>query len=327
MNEKLKILKMIESGEISVEEGLGLLEAIEQTERIDEERYSEEILESVQEDFDQNESMNHNAKSEWLKILDVNLVSSRINIEKSNVDDVVVEIRHAKTRELISQPEWLEITEAAECIMIKEKRVSNLSDFINIFKDNNYDDNVLINLKLPMDVVISNGEISTVSGNINLIGLSCIDLLLKSVSGKCAISDVNAKTIQIKAVSGRVLLDNVTASKGIIRLTSGKSKIRGMIHQFELRTVSGSSEIIFEGNPKHITVTSTSGKIDLKVQDPEIYNLNFSSVSGKIDTSGFAKVTKGEHVGYNVLLSEPNRDHTIEGNSVSGKLTIDKLED
>lgn len=328
MNEKLKILKMIEAGEISVDEGLGLLEAVEQTERIDEERYTnQEIeIELEEESFEAENHINEKVKNDLLKLLDINLISSRINIEKSNVDDVVVEIRHATTRELISQPEWLEITEEASCIMIKEKRVSNLSDFINIFKSNSYNDDVLINLKLPMDIVISNGDVSTVSGNINLIGVSAIDLLIKSVSGKCALSDVKAKTIQVKSVSGKVLLDNVTAAKGSIRSTSGKSKMRGMINHFELKNVSGSSQIVFEGNPKHINIGATSGKIELMVKDPEIYNYNLSSVSGKIDTSGFAKVIKNEFSGCKVQLQDLSRQHNIEGSTVSGKVLIDKLE-
>ena len=48
MSDKLEILKMIESGKISVDEGLQMIEALEQTERIQDDT-REEIYESTQE--------------------------------------------------------------------------------------------------------------------------------------------------------------------------------------------------------------------------------------------------------------------------------------
>ncbi|HAS72590.1 MAG TPA: hypothetical protein DCS67_00425, partial [Clostridiales bacterium UBA8960] len=150
MSDKLEILKMIENGKITVEEGLQMIEALEQTEKIEDD-IREEIYSRVDTDREHIDSEIYgyeSTKSDVLKDFDVSLTTCKLNIERSNVEDVMVEILDARTRELVTQPEWLHIVEEKNTIMIKESRVTNLSDILDFFKSGAAAQNhIYINIK------------------------------------------------------------------------------------------------------------------------------------------------------------------------------------
>ncbi len=308
MGSKLDILKMIESGEISVEQGLELIEALEQTEHIEndvsQERYSGQMLS---------------------KRFDIALTSCKLNVERSNVEDVTLEIRDDKSRELVDMPEWLEVVEDEDGIRIKEKRVGGIQDFFDLFKGDKRHDQVLyINLKLPMETIIDHGRFTSVSGTVSLIGLQGINIEAKSVSGKVYGADIKVKTLQLKSISGQVVADNVKAGKASMSSTSGKVKVTGSQKHCKCSTVSGSVTYIGTHDMETLNVSTVSGSVDVSLPSPEDYNLAFDSVSGNIDASGFAVPEKNKAGKKSIHVSNRSDLKSIKISTVSGRITYDK---
>lgn len=318
MNSKLDILKMVESKEISLEKALELLETLEQTEKIEDE---------LREDIIAEEDDESHVEAELVKSIDVALVASQINIERSNVTEVTVELFDSKTRELVEKPEWLQFYEEAHYFSIKETRTSNFSDVFDFFKGItiNGDSGIFINVKLPKDFEIDKGKFSTVSGKISMIGVRGIDLEAKSVSGKIVATDIKAKVIQLKSTSGSIVCDNVSTPKAILSSTSGKIKASGTCAKLESKTVSGSIEISGDDNLKAITAGSVSGKIAVYLPEPEKYNLFFDSLSGTIDASGFAIVEKNVSGKKHISVDNRSQDRFIKASTVSGKIVLDRV--
>ncbi|MBE0449440.1 MAG: DUF4097 family beta strand repeat protein [Clostridia bacterium] len=316
MSSKLEILKMIESGKISVEQGLELIEALEQTERIEGDiRDESEVYEKETDRIEQSVMMS----------FDVALTTCKINIERSNVDDVTIELFDDKTRELVAKPEWLHFYEEEHYISIKETRVTNLTDIFDFFKSGSGSMSpIFINVKVPMEYDVDRGKFSTVSGNISMIGLRAIDLEAKSVSGKIVATDLKAKVIQLKSTSGNVIADNVKAARIYLNSTSGKVKSSGIYNKVESKTISGNIEIDGGENLDEITLSSVSGKVSVYVPEPEMYNLFFDSVSGSMDTSGFAVVDKNIAGKKHISIDNRSDHRTIKINTISGKILLDK---
>ncbi|MBF4693203.1 DUF4097 family beta strand repeat-containing protein [Fusibacter ferrireducens] len=316
MNHKLEILKMIEAGKISVEEGLELIEAAEQTERIE----SDSINEEEQYTYGRTER-------ETLKNFDVALVSCKLNIERSNVEDVTIELLNPQTRELVEKPDWLQFYEEENYIAIKEKRSGSFGDLINFFKDpgeNNLFKTIFINIKLPMNLVVDQGKFSSVSGNLSAIGLNGVDFTFKTVSGKVYMTGVKAQVIKGKSTSGSVISEDVKCESGVYGSTSGRLKITGQHGTAKGKTVSGSIEFDGGDEIKEADFSTVSGKIDIKVETPEKYNLSMDSLSGGIDPSGFAVVDKDISGKRRVNVSNRSEDRWIKASTVSGKILFDK---
>ncbi len=330
MSDKLEILKMIESGKINVDEGLQMIEALELTEKIEDD-VREEIYSKQDESKNSNEvySIEKELKEtpeKDFKDFDVSLTTCKLNVERSNVDDVTIELMDDKTRELISKPEWLHLIEERNTISIKESRVTNLTDIFDFFKSGNIMLNsVFINVKIPMETVIDKGRFSNVSGSVSLIGLKGVDLEAKSVSGKVYVADLKAKTLQLKSTSGNVIADNIKAGKSYLKTTSGKVKCTGDQYYLECKTVSGGIEADCGALLNNIHASTISGKISLHLTEPESFNLKLDSMSGGIETNGFAVVNKSNSGKRSVNIENRSEMKSIVASTVSGKISIDKL--
>jgi DUF4097 and DUF4098 domain-containing protein YvlB len=330
MSDKLEILKMIENGKITVDEGLQMIEALELTEKIEddvrEEIYSKQAeKQNITEDYGIEKELYETPEKDF-KDFDVSLTTCKLNVERSNVDDVTIELMDDKTRELISKPEWLHLIEERNTISIKESRVTNLTDIFDFFKSGNMMLNsVFINVKIPMATVIDKGRFSNVSGSVSLIGLKGIDLEAKSVSGKVYVADLKAKTIQLKSTSGAVVADNIKAGKSYLKTTSGKVKCTGDQYFLECKTVSGAIDADCGALLTTVHASTISGRISLHLTEPESYNLQLDSISGSIETNGFAVVNKSNSGKRSVNIENRSEAKGIVASTVSGKISIDKL--
>ncbi|OJV63279.1 MAG: hypothetical protein BGO41_11365 [Clostridiales bacterium 38-18] len=327
MSDKLEILKMIESGKISVDEGLQMIEALEQTERIDEdvreELYSDRMADNTN---IESEIYGETIRTSEFKNFDVSLVTCKLNVERSNVDDVTIEILDNHTREYVDKPEWLHLNEEHNTISIKEKRTSNLTDIFDFFKSGSgLSKSVYINVKLPLEMVIDKGKFSNVSGSISLLGVKSVDLEARSVSGKVYAGDIKTQTLQLKSTSGSVTADNVKAAKLYLNSTSGKVKLNGNAHLVEAKSVSGTCELQIGAMLTKLKTSTVSGSLKMYLAEPEVFNLKFNTVSGGIDTNGFAIVDKSSSSKKSVQIDNRSKDHYIEASTVSGKIVIDKF--
>jgi len=326
MSDKLEILKMIESGKITVDEGLQMIEALEQTEKLESEAREERYEKKTPDNEAIIKEIYGPSGKVVTKNLDVALTTCRLNIERSNVEEVTVELFDDKTREYVEKPEWLQLSEVGDLITIKESRVTNFSDIFDFFKSGMQGlSQLFINVKLPMEVVIDKGKFGNVSGNLSLIGINALDLDLRSVSGKVVAADVKARVLQMKSTSGNVSADNIKAANGVLKSTSGKVKFSGEIAELECKTISGNIEISTGEKLSILAANAVSGKVAIYLSTPEQYNLQLSSVSGGIDTSGFAVVDKSTSGKRSVSVTNRSESKSITASTISGKILIDKI--
>lgn len=311
MNQKLDVLRMIEAGEISVEKGLELLEAAEQTEQVEADITSQKVEERYQ--IQQGDLS-----------FQVSLVNSRLNIERSNVSEVTVELYDNRTRELISKPEWLSIKEENGHITIKEDKKGSFMNLLDIFKtDKDSIGAAFINIKLPKNAVINDAKLGSISGSLSVLGVKANKIQATTVSGKVHAADIECTHIKLKSTSGAVVGDNIESVWVDLGSTSGSVKLSGNHEDVKCGTVSGS--LLYEGAErlKSLNLSSVSGGITVKVLEPEKYNLNLTSVSGKIDTSGFAVVDSAPGR-KKVVVENRSEALQIKASTVSGKIALDK---
>ncbi len=316
MSQKLEILKMIEAGEISVEKGLELLEAADQTEKIEEDLMRKERPPVYERYGDQGEEMD----------IKVSLINSKLNVERSNVNEVTVELYDNRTRELIHQPEWLEIREEKQTLYIKETKKGTIINLFDIFKpDKESVGTAFINVKLPKNTFLSNCKIQSISGSIGLIGLKGDAISATTVSGKVHVADILCEELKLKSTSGSVIGEHVQSKVADFGSTSGKVKISGENETLRLKSVSGSIHYVGNEQLKALTGGTVSGKVTVIVPTPEQYNLDISSLSGRVDTSGFAPVDRDMSGKRRVLVENRSKENQIKLSSVSGSILLDRM--
>ncbi|MBS7527298.1 DUF4097 family beta strand repeat protein [Fusibacter paucivorans] len=318
MGNKLEILKMIEAGNLSAEEALSMIEAVDQAERI--EQYEISDIKVTAETITGSDTSSY-------KDFDIALIASRLNVEKSNVDDVTIEIMDSQTRELVPKPEWLVFKEEGSRISIQEHRPQSLNDLIDFVRNSAQilKQTLFINIKLPMHTVVDHADISSVSGNLSMIGLKGLDLNLKSVSGNIHLMQVKSSKIGAKTTSGTVIIEDVKCANGSYGSTSGKVKVNGEHSRIKLKNVSGGIQYDDSGDVKEVVGNSVSGKIEVRVKAPERYNLKLDSISGSIDTSGFAVVEKESTGRKHVSITDRSTTYEITLGIVSGKIILDSV--
>jgi hypothetical protein len=322
MKDKLDILKMVASNEISPDEALSLLDALDHTEGIDIDDGGD-IVEALEEPVDSGNDAPLSYKN-----FDIGLISCRLNVEKSNVDDVTVEILDAQTRAFIPKPEWLYFSEEGDTIYVKERRMDRFNDVIDFIKNSAQimKSQVFINIKLPLDMLIENAKIGSISGNLSLIGIDAHDIALKTVSGQINVMQVKVNRMMAKTTAGSITVDDVKVGSGQYTSTSGKLKVYGSHQKIKLKNVSGGIRVEDTNDVANVYGQSVSGKLEVYVKSPEKYNLSLETMSGKIDTSGFAVVEKlgsGKKI---VKVDNRSRGHYIELNVVSGTILLDAVE-
>ena len=143
-----------------------------------------------------------------------------------------------------------------------------------------------------METIIDKGKFTNVSGSMSLFGLNGIDIDARTVSGKVHAADLKVKILGLKSTSGSVIADNITVAKAYLKSTSGKVKTSGVHSVIDCKTVSGNIEVESGDALKTINASTVSGKTTLSVTQPERFNLNFNTISGGIETNGFAVVNK-----------------------------------
>jgi DUF4097 and DUF4098 domain-containing protein YvlB len=233
----------------------------------------------------------------------------------------------SQTRELVPKPDWLIFKEEGKCISIQEHRPQTLNDLISFVKNSEqiFKQTLFINIKLPMHTVVDHADISSVSGNLSMIGLKGLDLNLKSVSGNIHLMQIKSSKISAKTTSGAVIIEDIKCAAGIYSSTSGKVKVNGEHSRIKLKNVSGNIRYDDSGDVREVIGNAVSGKIEVRVKSPERYNLKLDSISGSIDTSGFAVVEKESTGRKRVSITDRSTAYAITLGIVSGKIVLDSI--
>ncbi|OJU10299.1 MAG: hypothetical protein BGN88_01960, partial [Clostridiales bacterium 43-6] len=155
-------------------------------------------------------------------------------------------------------------------------------------------DTILI--ELPKSAVLSQCELNTVSGNIQIATISTEDLTAKTVSGSVKLNDTTAKNSVFKTTSGDINFRNCS------------------INSIECDSVSGDFQL---SSPQFDTMKLKTISGDMELQDlagtEDDYAVSFKSTSGKL------------RINDNRSYGTTQGEKSITAHTVSGDMTVNTI--
>lgn len=141
-------------------------------------------------------------------------------------------------------------------------------------------------------------SLKTASGDVNLQDATCHELAFKSASGDLECTG-SAGSVQAETASGDVNLDGTFGSVRAAT-ASGDLDICGSVREIRCSSASGDVEIASDTVPEQLEVSSKSGDCEITMPDGEGFTLQYSTVSGDLDTNfslvGPVKARSGEAI-------------------------------
>lgn len=162
---------------------------------------------------------------------------------------------------------------------------------------------------VPTETALSDLELETLSGNVEIQGVSCDTAQLSSVSGKIKMKDIDAKQLDLKTTSDKIDVEEVCAENLEAETISGDLDISGTLGELNTKTVTGRTRISGSISAECM-IESTSGNISLSVDHPADVMASSMETITLNDTHWKGKVRSGEGVSV-----------TIE--SISGKIDVE----
>jgi len=147
-------------------------------------------------------------------------------------------------------------------------------------------------------------DFSTVltSGSVGIADMTSTDFSLKSTSGDITLGRIEADTFDITVSSGEIIMKEITGD-GIVRTTSGDIEVQVIKGEADLSTSSGDIHIssltgggrvqCTSGNIDisvaealgDLTVDTTSGEVEISLDEGVSYSVDASCVSGDISSN------------------------------------------
>ena len=159
-------------------------------------------------------------------------------------------------------------------------------------------ENWFVVVTVPAGTALTDLELETISGNVEIQGFSCDKAQLSSITGEIQVADLDAKELELETASGKIDAKKISAASLEAETISGNMDISGTLGELETKTVTGetriSGSISVEG-----MIESASGNISLSVDHPanilatsiETITLNDACWKGKVHSGEGVPVT------------------------------------
>ena len=174
---------------------------------------------------------------------------------------------------------------------------------------------------VTVDVGLEVGQLSvrTTSGDVDVNGLEFQELLFKSASGDLEANRLNGRTVQAESASGDLQL---AGRFDAVRCTtaSGEVELEGGVREMRCATASGDVDVRVDQMPEKVELSSKSGDCEIAMPDGEGFTLQFSTVSGELDSDFQLVGPIGKRSGEAIYLDGGGRTFRIS--SVSGDIIL-----
>lgn len=326
MNEKLRVLKLLEEGKITSEEAIRMLELLNMPE---DGTASEEG--DIHEDAEEGET-GERASDRWDErsgekgksfVLSVDVQSLDIYVEQSaEAEEIQYEFVDPATGECVDTPEYVDVIWDQNRLKISESFYKNIGpkmasgsigkkmiEMIGLTASPRPIYTVAI--RIPANRKISEARFSTSSTSIDAIGLGTAEKIrMNTASGAISIRDVICDRLSMNTVSGRTTADHIL---------SNVVKYNG---------ISGSFE--FDGKTPEMNVNSVSGAVYL-VNDMHLYQSSINNVSGS--THCLIRDIAGQNYSVSGMFKQQKQKARVNGepgtmltvSTVSGPVQISDL--
>lgn len=164
-------------------------------------------------------------------------------------------------------------------------------------------------------------KVSTASGDADLSGMVCDQLSFKSASGDLDCRDFTG-SVQVETASGDVEL---SGSFGAVKAASasGDISVRGQFYEAQCSSMSGDVEVEAGAAPESLNLSSKSGDVEVSMPGGAGFTLQFSTVSGELE-SGFQLVGPiGAKSGEAMYLDGGGRTYRVS--TVSGDIILRQI--
>lgn len=178
-----------------------------------------------------------------------------------------------------------------------------------------------VNGDIDIDKGLEAGQLSvnTASGDVELRDADCQELIFHSASGDLYAADVCARTVAANTASGDMELSGSFASVKL-GTASGDVKFSGHARELRCGSASGDVEADLREVPQQLDITSKSGDCEITIPDGEGFTLQFSTISGEVDSDFPLVGPVGKRSGEAVYLDGGGRLFHIS--SISGDIAL-----
>lgn len=122
-------------------------------------------------------------------------------------------------------------------------------------------------------------------------------IAVDSVSSDIEISGVElSRSLKVNSTSGELTVQNVSTESLECDSISGKIYFEGTCHGFEADTTSGNIEAVFTSLPKEFEADTVSGSVYLTMPAGASFELEFDTVSGRMDSDFELRVHDDEYI-------------------------------
>lgn len=173
---------------------------------------------------------------------------------------------------------------------------------------------------VDVDGALEAGKIvlKTTSGDVTLEEASCTEFAFKSASGDLD-ATIDARAVQVETASGDIELEG---DAGSFRAASASGDIclTGSVRELRCASASGDVEVETEVMPDQLEISSKSGDCQVTMPGGQGFTLQFSTVSGDLDTDFPLVGPVGARSGEAIYLDGGGRTFRIS--SISGDITL-----
>jgi len=165
-------------------------------------------------------------------------------------------------------------------------------------------------------------SVRTASGDAQIDGLEFQEMIFKSASGELEAGSLNGRALHAESASGDIQL---TGSFDTVRVNtaSGDIELEGSARELRCNTASGDVEVRVDRAPEKLETSSKSGDCDIAMPDGEGFTLQFSTVSGELDSDFQLVGPIGKRSGEAIYLDGGGR--TFRVSTISGDITLNQI--
>lgn len=162
-------------------------------------------------------------------------------------------------------------------------------------------------------------SVKTVSGDVKLRDLDCQELIFHSSSGDLDASAIRSGSVTAETSSGDIELTGgfATVKTGT---ASGDVEITGGVGELVCASASGDLDADLQQVPQRLEMSSKSGDCQIRMPGDQGFTLQFSTVSGELDSDFSLVGPIGKRSGEAMYLDGGNRMFQVS--SVSGDITL-----
>lgn len=174
---------------------------------------------------------------------------------------------------------------------------------------------------VDVDVDLEVGQLSvrTASGDLQLNHLTFQELIFKSASGDLDTGALSGRSVQAESASGDIRLEGSFDSLRA-GTASGDIQLEGGAREVRCHTASGDLNVELDQVPEALEMTSKSGDCEVAMPDGQGFTLQFSTVSGELDSDFQLVGPIGRRSGEAMYLDGGGR--VFKMSSVSGDLNL-----